>query len=257
MLGALALVLALVTPSPAPTATSASREVSADNTLLTPIRTYSIQASYIAAAYGPGNLRATQIIPRIARFYLGKSLVRVSIPRIQTVNGVDSSYGDMQIFYLVSRDLKTNGRYAGLFAQLPTGTGPLTSNKWLLGPALAYVASYVPRKRTVAVLVQTAFSVAGPRSAANQSLISILPAATVSIGGGWFLKSPESPWIFDLQRGSTLIPLGLGIGRSAKVDGIPALFSISDEVTVLHANAPQAPKTTIRLYLTFVIPDGR
>jgi hypothetical protein len=253
----LALVLALVTPSPAPSPTSPPSDIGADATLFTPHRTYSIQTSYVAASYGPGSRNATQIVPRIAAFYLGKSLLRISVPRFQTINGVDSSFGDMQFFYLISRDLKPNGRYAGIFAQVPTGTGPLTTSKWLLGPAFAYVLSYVPNVRTVAVLVQTAFSVAGPRSAANQSAVTILPAATVSIGHGWILKWPESPWVFDLQRGSTLITAGLGIGRTARIDGTPAIIAISDEVTVVHANTPQAPKHTIRLYLTFVLPNPR
>lgn len=253
MLGAIVVAVALALTSPTPSA-SPSPDVNADATLVSPIRTISLQAAYTASSYGPAPYRATQIIPRISRFSIGKSLLRVSLPRIQTVNERDSSYGDMQLFYLFQNaGLNRRASYVGLFAQFPTGTGPLTTSKWLAGPAFAYIFSYVPKRRTLGVLVQTAFSIAGPKSAANQSVVTILPIATVRLTNGWFLKWPEAPWTFDLQRGATVIPVGIGIGRSGSLDGVPYLIALSDDTAAIHAHAPQAPKNTIRLYLTFLI----
>ncbi len=53
--------------------------------------------------------------------------------------------------------------------------------------------------RLIGVLFQTAFSVAGPRSAPGQSAISFLPFATMYLKHGWFLKTPESPCLFDFD----------------------------------------------------------
>ncbi len=103
------------------------------------------------------------------------------------------------------------------------------------------------------MLFQSFFSVAGPASRANQSLVTLLPFATVRIAGAWFLKWPEAPWQFDLQRGSSLIPLGLGVGRIVTFDSQVVLVSISDETAVVHANVPNAPKNTVRVTFTILV----
>ncbi|HET9029724.1 MAG TPA: hypothetical protein VFN49_06060 [Candidatus Aquilonibacter sp.] len=247
-------MLALATPSPSPSPTTSSVDSSADLTLISPIRTYSIAGAYTAATYGRRNLRGAVVIPRIASFHVGHYLMRVTLPRIQTINGIDSAYGDLQLFYLLGNRLNSGRFYAGLFAQLPTGTGPVTTQKWLLGPAVAYIASFKPQARTVGVLLQSAFSVAGPRSAANQSAISFLPFANIQLRHGWFIKTPESPWLFDLQTGSTLVPVGIGFGRRGKLDAVPYLVALTDEVALIHANAPNAPKNIVRVTITFVLP---
>lgn len=254
MIVAAAFILALVTPAPLPSP-SPLPEINAAETLISPIRSFSIQAAYTASSYGPGNAHATTIIPRIASFYLGRSLVRVTLPRFQTINGVDSSYGDTQFFYLFQRGLRERGRYAGFFLQVPTGSGPLTTGKWLAGPALAWIVSFRPRSRTIGFLLQTAFSVAGPRSAGNQSAISFLPIANVQLGNRWFLKTPESPWLFDLQHGSTFVPFGAGLGRSGSLDGVPMLVALTDEVALVHANLPRSPKNVVRFYVTFILKN--
>lgn len=237
-------------PSPSPPTT----DVDDDESLITPVRTYTIQGTYTPAVYGPSHTRVSQVIQRLAAFYVGKYLLRVTLPRFQTVNGIDSGYGDMQMFYLLNTNVERNRSYVGLFAQLPTGAPKLFSTqKWLLGPALAHIFEFKRGVRTVGFLLQTAFSVAGPRSAPNQAAISLLPFATVSLKHGWFLKTPESPWLFDLQRGQTLIALGAGVGNIVKIGETPCLISITDEGTVIHANVQNGPKNTVRFTMTFLL----
>ncbi len=240
------------TPSPSPPPSS-STDVTADESLISPVRTYTIQGTYTPSVYGPTHARVEQVIQRLAVFYVGKYLMRVTLPRLQTINGIDSGYGDLQMFYLLSTSIQ-RGSYAGIFVSLPTGSPQLfSSQKWLIGPALAHIFESKRGVRTVGVLLQTAFSVAGPRSAPNQAAISLLPFATVKFKNGWFLKTPESPWLFDLQRGQTLIALGGGFGKSIQLVELPCLLSITDEGTIVHANVPNAPKNTLRLTLTFVL----
>lgn len=238
-------------PSPVP---SGSPDVTEDESLISPVRTYTIQGTYTPSVYGPTHARVSQVIQRLAVFYVGKYLMRVTLPRLQTINGIDNGYGDLQIFYLLNTSLEGGRTYVGVFVQLPTGSPALFSTqKWMIGPALAHIFEFKRDVRTVGVLLQTAFSVAGPRSAPNQAAISLLPFATVKLKNGWFLKTPESPWLFDLQRGQTFIALGGGFGKSIKLVEMPCLLSITDEGTLVHANVTNVPKNTVRLTLTFLI----
>lgn len=240
--------------SPSPSATSTPDDVTADVSLISPVRTYTIQGTYTGASYGPAYSRASQIIQRLAVFYVGKYLMRVTLPRFQTLNSVDSGYGDMQFFYLLDTNVASGRNYVGVFASLPTGTPDIFSfKKWLFGPALAHIFVLKPRRQVTGVLLQTAFSVAGPRAAPAQSTISLLPFTSIYLRNNWFIKTPESPWLFDLARGQTLIALGGGFGKSLKLGEMPCLISITDEATVIHANVPNAPKNILRLTFTFIV----
>ena len=241
-------------PFPSPVPASTPIDDSDDESLVSPVRTYTIQGTYTPSVYGPSHARVSQIIQRLAVFYVGRYLVRVTLPRIQTINGIDGGYGDMQLFYLLNTSLQRGRSYAGIFLQIPTGSPELfSSQKWLAGPAVAHIFEFKKNVRTVGLLLQTAFSIAGPRSAPNQAAISMLPFATITLKNGWFLKTPESPWLFDLQRGQTLIALGAGFGRPVRIVEIPCLLSITDEGTVVHANVINAPKNTVRLTMTFLL----
>lgn len=246
-----------IAPSPAPSASPRPGppvDVTVENDPTTRVRTISFQASYTGATYGPGNFRASQIIPRLATFEIGKSLARISLPRVQTINGVDSGFSDMQVFYLFQRPTHPGAGFVGVVAQFPTapsrffGTG-----KWLVGPAAAYVAIFQPGKAIAGALFQAAFSVAGASNRRNQAAITFLPFASLAIGHGWFLKWPEAPWLFDLEGGTSLIPVGLGIGHAIRFDGDPMMIAISDETSLLRANAVNAPKNTIRLTITLIV----
>ncbi|MGZ3499586.1 MAG: hypothetical protein ACXVAK_18835 [Vulcanimicrobiaceae bacterium] len=247
--------------SPAPSATpraSDSSDVTVEGDPTTRIRTITLQATYTGATYGPGSFRATQIIPRIAALYIGKALLRFSLPRFQTINGLDSGLSDMQFFYLLERPFHPGRVFLGLFAQFPTATSPsFGTGKWLVGPAAAYIFALRPKSAIAGFLVQSAFSVAGAAKRPNQSVVTVLPFGTLRVGHGWYLKLPEAPWIFDLQRGASLIPLGFGVGRTMKVGNDPLLVGISDEATVIHANVINAPKNTVRLTFTVILATSQ
>lgn len=259
----LALLVAVTNPapaqpasaaSPAATATPPPADVTADTDPTSGLKTLNVQTTYTGATYGPGNFTVTQVITRLAAFRIGKSVARITVPRLQTINGLESGFGDMQAFYLFQKRKSTGATFVGVFAQFPTATSPLLgTGKWLVGPAAAHVFSYVPRKEIVGILLQSGFSVAGQAHRPNQSVITFLPFGIRFIGGGWFLKLPEAPWVFDLQRGASVIPLGVGVGRLLYAGGQPYLLAVSGETTVLHANAVNAPKTTVRLTLTVLL----
>lgn len=240
--------------APAPTATpheAESHDVTLEADPTTTVKSISVDGTYTGATYGPGNFQLSQVIPRIAVFRIGKSLLRLSLPRLQTINGLDSGFSDTQFFYLFPRPVRSGLGFIGVFAQFPTATSRyFGTGKWLLGPAAAYVVTFTPKRRIAGILLQSAFSVAGPASRATQSAVTILPFGAFAIGHGWFLKLAEAPWAFDLQRGITIIPIGFGIGRAGVFNNDSLTIAASDEFTLVHANAVNAPKNTLRVTFT-------
>lgn len=250
-----ALADAAPLPTPAPSASPQDTvDVTAENDPTTRSKSYSVQTAYTGASYGPGSHQLLQFIPRVSAFEVSKSLLRFSLPRPQTINGVASGISDMQVFYLFHRPSQLGHVFIGMFAQFPTASNPLLgTGKWLVGPAAAYIAISKPSKAIVGVLVQTAFSIAGPSSRPAQSAVSVLPVGALALSRGWFLKLPEAPWVFDLQRGASLIPLGMGIGRAFKIGSDGLLVSVSDETSIVRAHVVNAPKNTVRMTFTLLM----
>ena len=246
--------------SPAPSASpgqSAPADVTEEDDPTTTLRTLSFQTTYTGATYGPGNNIVTQIIPRLATVYIGKSILRLSPPRLQTVNGIDSGYSDTQFFYLFKRRSRVHRAFVGVSGNIPTASSPLFgTGKWAIGPSAAYLFEFQPGRSIFGILIQSAFSFAGAANRPTQSIITVLPIATYQLGHGWYLKWPEGTWVFDLVRGASLIPVGLGIGRATSFEGMPLLLAISDETSFLRANVVNAPKNTIRFTLTFLLQQS-
>lgn len=249
-----------VPASPAPDASPAifaPADDTEENDPTSTVRTVSFQTAYIGATYGPGNNIATQIIPRFATVLIGKSILRFSPPRLQTINGIDTGYSDMQFFYLFKTRTRVRHAFLGVSGNIPTASSPLFGvGKWTIGPAAAYLFTLQPGRNIIGVLIQSSFSFAGAANRSNQSAVTVLPFATYSLGQGWYLKWPEGPWVFDFARRAGLIPVGLGIGRTTYVDGMPLLVAISDETSFLHANVINAPKNTVRFTLTLVLQQS-
>jgi hypothetical protein len=220
------------------------------------VQTVNLQGAYTGATYGPGNARASQVLTRVAPLYIGRSVLRLTLPRVMTINGRTGGITDMQAFYIGARPLRAGVTLFGMSAQFPTASTPqFGTGKWLVGPTVVFIFRYQPRRSTAGTLVQTGFSVAGPSHRPNQSVVTVLPFCVVDLGRSWYVRLPESPWVFDLQRGRSLIPLGLGIGRKTRIGPDPAMVAITDETTVIRANTPNAPKNTVRLMFTLIIHD--
>lgn len=255
-LAAAVLALALLTRSPAIAGDDSDITVDVDPT--STVKTLTLQTTFTGATYGPGNYTATQVITRLAAFRIGKSLVRLSLPRLQTINGLDSGFGDTQLFYLFQGRTRSGALFAGVSAQFPTATSPIFgTGKWLAGPAAAYFFAFTPKRTMAGVLLQSAFTVAGASNRRNQSLITFLPFGLFAVGNGWYVKLADAPWVFDLQRGASVIPLGAGLGHVAPIGGQPVLIAITDETTAVHANSINAPKNTIRLSFTMLLRTAR
>lgn len=242
-------------PSPAPTAAALPQEESdADET--SNLRGATIQAIGTVASYGPGNVTVLQAVPRVDVLQIGRSLLKVALPRYAWVNDGTSGFGDTILSYLFSVPGPRNGRIGiGLSALVPSASKPQFGvGSWTIGPAIGEVRFTQARRAAYGYYVQTGFSFAGPAARRNQSAVTLQPFYVLRLGRGWSLRSADATWAFDLHRGSTLVPVSLGVGRLFRAGDRSLNLILADSVTVIHANGPRLPKNTIKVAVRII--DG-
>lgn len=254
----LCLVASGATPSPSPAASPVVLQEEADDVdPAPPIRSASVQAFYTNASYGPGNLRVGQVIPRFDSLRIGDSYVRLSFPRYAWTDGGAYGMSDAQIVYLTSLTPTGATRFAvgGTF-YIPSASSPnLGIGTWGLGPAAGLM--HLDRVHGVATgfLLQSIFSFAGPSTRPKQRVVALQPFVVKQLGSGWSLRSADAQWATDFTHRSTIVPISLGVGKLFPL-GTQALNVVfADVVTVVHANAPNAPKNTWKL--TIIMMDAR
>jgi hypothetical protein len=244
------------TATPAPHGTpSTIEQESADVDPTSPTEAWTFIGAYTGSTYGPGDLRLLQIIPREEILRIGTSLLRATLPPIRTIQGVDSGFGDAQVFYLFAHHISQGRLGIGFDLSVPTASDALLgSGKWSIGPSVGFVKLNRKARFVGGALLQTFFSVAGPSWRRAQSLVAFQPILVTQLGSGWSLRSADSTWTFDMERGASIMPLSLGISKLAHVGKQTLNFILSDEATVVHANAPNAPKNTLRFFIRIIYP---
>lgn len=247
---------ASVSATAAPSASPLPIEVeSADVDPTSPVKAWTVLGTYTGATYGPGNFPVTQILAREEVLRVGSSLLRATLPPVVTIRGVDSGFGDAVVFYLATRRTATRGLGIGLSGTFPTATDArLGTGKWNLGPSVAYAAIDRSSRLLAGFLVQSFFSYAGPSWRHSQSLVTFQPAVVKQLGGGWSVRSADATWAFDLERGSSVVPLSFGVGKLVKLGQQTLNIVLVDVGTVVHANAPNAPKNTLKLLFRIMYP---
>jgi hypothetical protein len=85
-------------------------------------------------------------------------------------------------------------------------------------------------------------------------LAALQPIMVAQLGSGWSVRSADSTWTFDMQRGSSIVPVSLGVGKLVHIGKQTFSLILSDEATVVHANAPNAPKNTMRFFIRIIYP---
>jgi hypothetical protein len=245
-------------PSPAVASSPTPAEVEgSDVNPLGLVRAWSLVGLYTGSSYAPGDLRATQIVLREAVARLGQSLLRATLPTMIDVQNGASGFGDAQVFYFFESPVR-NGRFGiGPSISVPTASNAaLGSGKWSIGPAAGYLVAAKKARIVSGFLMQSFFSVAGPSWRKPQSLVYFQPLLVHDLGAGWSLRSVDATWAFDMQRGSSIMPLSLGVGKMIHAGGQTFVVALSDIATVVHANAPRAPKNAVKLNISIVYPKA-
>jgi hypothetical protein len=232
-----------------------------------------VQDAYTPANYGtdaPANrvlLRA--IVPRVPRFTLFPfvQLVRPTFSLVTVPTGRGSQtrteFGDMQLFdAFVLPWSPVEGLRIGVG---PAFVFPTASHKsagqgaWQVGPMLGALYKGTPWL-LAGCLIQNPISFAYTSPDRRRvSTFAFQPIVLVALPGGWYVKSADSSWLLNWQRGTaTQLPLSFGIGRVLVREGLPPLnFYVSGEWMAYRQFAPVAPQTTVRFGMTVAFPELR
>jgi hypothetical protein len=195
-----------------------------------------------------------------------EQIVRPTFSLVTIARGKGAStrteFGDMQLLDLVVMPWpevrETGFRWAiGPYFVFPTATSHSAGQSaWQAGPAFAFRFRPTPRLMISALVQQaTSFAYTSPR-ASSITFISFQPMLSYQLGHGWYLRSSDATWRFNLRHGtSTRIPLSAGIGKVWKfVHGAAINTSVSGEWMVYRQYSPQAHQFTLKFQITFLLP---
>ncbi|MGO9452974.1 MAG: hypothetical protein ACLQDV_18345 [Candidatus Binataceae bacterium] len=176
-----------------------------------------------------------------------------------------SGYDDMQLLDLFVAPWpnfrETGFRWAvGPYFVFPTSTIRVSGDgAWQMGPAAAFGYRGIPGLQ-IAGLFQQATSF-GYTSSQSKPVTSIMfqPIITYKLGKGWYVKSSDATWTFNLRHNtSTRMPLSAGFGKVWKIsEGFAIDTSASGEWMAYRQFAPQSDQFTLNFQLTVLFPTLR
>jgi len=173
-----------------------------------------------------------------------------------------TEYADMELLDLVVSnwpDPKTTGFGWGIGPTFVFPTGRVSAagdHSWQAGPAAAIAFRGIPRL-LLGFIFQNPISFAYTNSSAKpRSTMEFQPRISYTLGNGWYVKSSDSTWNVEWHhRGSTTIPVSLGVGRVWKLSGLQLNPWISGEWTTYRQFTKITPMYTVRFGLTLLFPD--
>jgi hypothetical protein len=230
-----------------------------------------IEEDYTPEEFGtqaaPNTIQIQPVIPiRPFAFIPVQQLLRPTF-KVNTIPygagpATNTQFADTQFFDLfVSRwpNFVTTGLRWGIgpYLVFPTATTRAAgSGVWQLGPAAATTFRGIPALLLGGLLQQaTSFAYTGPtRKPVNQ--LTFQPFFTYSLGQGWYLRSRDATWTFNLRHlTSTEIPLSGGIGKIWKLSEDRDLnASIAGEWMVYRQFDPQCEQFTLKFQVTILLP---
>lgn len=128
-----------------------------------------------------------------------------------------------------------------------------------MGPAAAFSYRVIARLKIGGLLQQaTSFAYTSSHSRSVGSL-TIQPTISYRLEHGWYLKSSDATWTFNLRHKSkTEIPLSVGFGKVWKLSRATALdLSIAGEWTAYRQFSDQTEQFTLKFQLDVVLPEER
>ncbi len=279
---ALGLALAALTPAGPATAAQASsastdqpeeeplsEEVNDPTAHLTQVQ---LQDIYTPAEYGTNaQLNTLQIRSIFAvRPHLFTPLEQLIRPTIRIVTvpegkgaSTTTGFGDLQLLDLLvmpwPNSRETRFRWGiGPYMIFPTSTTRFSGQQaWQMGPAFAFAYRGVPRLNISGLFQQaTSFAYSTPNASALTS-IQFQPILSYQLGCGWYLKSSNSTWTFNLRHNtSTRMPLSVGFGKVWRIDDATSIdTSMAAEWMVYRQFASQTAQFTVRFQVSLLMPQ--
>lgn len=227
--------------------------------------------TYTPAAYGTNaQLNTLQIrsVLAVAPFSLLplEELIRPTIKLVTVAKGKSSAtatgFDDMQLLDLLimpwPNSEKTNFRWGiGPYLVFPTSTTNYSGNgAWEAGPALGAAYRGIAGLNLSGLMQQaTSFAYTSRKSRAV-NVLTFQPLLSYQLGGGWYLKSSDATWNFNLRHGgSTTIPISGGFGKVwALATGYAIDGSVSGEWMAYRRMAAQTAQTSVNFQLGLLLP---
>lgn len=235
-----ALTWLLVIPALSAQESGGSAAVEANNPLAD-IVAFNVQNYYISQVSGIEGAKANNFWLRYAQPF-GKWLFRGSLPvsRVSTPAASTSGLGDFNAFLAYLFDTGNPGLAVGAGPLLvaPTATEEATgSGKWQGGLAGVYFNGTNPKFQWGGLLTyQTDF--AGDDERADTSLMVAQPFYFWQLGKGLYVRGAPL-WIFNLERNTYHIPIGLGLGKVMPMGRTVFNFFIEPQFTILDRGVGQ------------------
>ena len=228
---------------------------------------------YTPAEYGtnaqPNTLQIRPLFG-IASFSL-RPLDQIARPTIRIVTvpegkgaATTTVYDDMQFFDLFvmpwPNSRATRFRWGiGPYFVFPTATSRLTGQgAWQAGPAFAYSYRGIPGLNIAGLMQQaTSFAYTSSGSAPVSSL-TFQPIISYQLGGGWYVKSSDATWTFNLRHNtSTTMPISAGFGRVWKLSqGYAIDTSVSAEWMLYRQFSSQTEQFTLNFQAALLLPQA-
>jgi hypothetical protein len=195
-----------------------------------------------------------------------EQIVRPTIKIVTVANGKGASttttYDDMQLFDLFvmpwPNSKETHFRWgAGPYLIFPTAASDRVGNgSWQMGPAAAFGYRGI-RELQIAGLFQqaTSFAYTSSKSKPTSSL-TFQPILSYQLGHGWYIKSSDATWAFNLRhKTSTTIPVSGGFGKTWDLaNGYAIDTAISGEWMIYRQLVNQTEQFTINFQMTLLLP---
>lgn len=231
-----------------------------------------LKEEFTPAAYGtnaqPNTVQLRPILavephgPMDLRQLVRPTFSLVTIPRGKGAS-TRTEFGDTQLLDLVIMPWpevqNSTFRFGiGPYLVFPTASSHSAGKSaWQAGPAFAFRYRPIQRLQISALIQQaTSFSYTTPK-ASPITVITFQPMISYRLGRGWYLRSSDATWRFNLRPGtSTRIPVSAGIGKVWKfAEGAAINSSIAGEWTAYRQYSPQSHQFTLKFQVTFLLPQ--
>ena len=201
----------------------------------------SLHNYFVSSQYGIEDATFNQLLFRYAQ-PIGHVLLRATLPVItssQPGKAPLTGFGDFNVFAIYTPPTTTGNQFGiGPLITAPTGTKELGQGKWQAGlAAVAFFAkSHIVQ---MGMLLQWQASFAGDEDKPDVNMLTPQIFVICQIGGGTYIRS-SGIWTFDLTNGHYCIPLGLGLGKVAKVGGAVLNFFAEPQLSVAAGGTGQS-----------------
>jgi hypothetical protein len=173
-----------------------------------------------------------------------------------------TGYDDMQLLDLWEmpwpNSNETNLRWGiGPYMVFPTSSNKLIGkNAWQMGPAFGFAYRGIAGLNISGLLQQATSFAYTSSQATRQSSLTFQPLLSYQLGRGWYVKSSDATWTFNLRHlTSTTMPLSAGFGRVWELSrGYAIDTSVSGEWTAYRQYSSQTEQSTINFQVGLLFP---